>query len=165
MDPMKPMFRLCLCLAAALLLALSCESEVREANINQNKYIDDYITKHYSDKEVIRYEGAVRVVLANSVAQTITIEPGDSARLYLAGFTFGQSGPQGQFFLDSCMVRVGKGDLITGLDRALVGARLGEESLILFPAQLGYGKQAVGLVPANTALMFDVLVTAIKKNN
>ena len=63
------------------------------------------------------------------------------------------------------MVRVGKGDLITGLDRGLLGARLGEESLILFPSQLGYGKQAVGLVPENTALMFDLLVARIKKND
>ena len=29
---MKSMYRICLCLVAALLLALSCESEVREIN-------------------------------------------------------------------------------------------------------------------------------------
>jgi len=165
MDPMKPMFRLCLCLATALLLALSCESEVREANINQNKYIDDYVTKHYSDKEIVRSEGVVRVVLANNLPVTTIIEPGDSASLYLVGYTFGQNGPESQFTVDSTTVRVGKGDLITGLDRGLLGARLGQESLILFPAQLGYGKQSVGLVPENTALIFDVLVTAIKKND
>ncbi|MBO4842099.1 MAG: FKBP-type peptidyl-prolyl cis-trans isomerase [Bacteroidales bacterium] len=162
---MKPMFRLCLCLAAALLLALSCESEVREANINQNKYIDDYITKNYSDKEIVRYEGVVRVVLANNLPTSTAIESGDSALLYLNGFTFGQSGPQSQFTCDTAMVRVGKGQLITGLDRGLIGARLGQEALILFPSQLGYGKQTVGLVPENTALLFDVLVAAIKKND
>lgn len=162
---MKPMFRLCLCLAAALLLALSCESEVREANINQNKYIDDYIQKNFADKEVIRYEGVARVVIANNLPVSTAIDPGDSAYLHLIGFTFGQNGPESQFTHDSCMVRVGKGDLITGLDRGLIGARLGQESLILFPAQLGYGRQSVGMVPENTALLFDVLVAAIKKND
>jgi hypothetical protein len=161
---MKSMFRICLCLAAAL-LAFSCESEVREANINQNKYIDDYVNGNYSDKEIVRYQGVVRVVLDNSQATSTVIEPGDSAYLYLVGFTFGQQGPEDQFTLDSCMVRVGKGDLITGLDRGLIGAHLGEESLILFPSNLGYGKQAVGIVPENTALMFDLLVARIKKND
>jgi FKBP-type peptidyl-prolyl cis-trans isomerase 2 len=162
---MKLMFRLCLCLAAALTLALSCESEVREANINQNEYIDKYIQREFSDKEIVRYEGVVRVVLANNLPVTTAIESGDSASLCLIGYTFGQSGPESQFTVDSITVRVGKGDLITGLDRGLIGARLGQESLILFPAQFGYGKQPVGLVPKNTALMFDVLVTAIKKND
>jgi FKBP-type peptidyl-prolyl cis-trans isomerase 2 len=162
---MKLMFRLCLCLAAAMLLALSCESEVREANINQNKYIDDYIQKNFADKEIVRYEGVVRVVLANNLPVSTAIDPGDSAYLYLTGLTFGQNGPESQFTYDSCMVRVGKGDLITGLDRGLIGARLGQEALILFPSQLGYGKKSVGLVPENTALMFDVLVAAIKKND
>ena len=162
---MKPMFRLCLCLAAALLLALSCESEVREANINQNKYIDDYITKNYSDKEIVRYEGVVRVVLANNLPVSTAIEPGDSAYIHYIGYTFGQNGPESRFTADSAMVRVGKGQLVTGLDRGLIGARLGQEALILFPAQLGYGKQGVGLVPENTALLFDVLVTEIKKND
>ena len=161
---MKVMSRICLCLAAAL-FAFSCESEVREANINQNKYIDDYINSNYSDKEIVRYEGVVRVVLEDSQAASSAIEPGDSAYLYLVGYTFGQKGPEKQFTLDSGMVRVGKGDLIKGLDRGLIGARQGEESLILFPSQFGYGKQAVGLVPENTALMFDLLVARIKKSN
>jgi hypothetical protein len=161
---MKTMYRICLCLAAAL-LTFSCESEVREANINQNQYIDDYVNGRYSDKKIVRYEGVVRVVLEDSQATSATIEPGDSAYLYLVGYTFTKNGPDKQFTLDSGMVRVGKGDLITGLDRGLLGARLGEESLILFPSQLGYGKQAVGLVPENTALMFDLLVARIKKND
>ena len=162
---MKSMYRICLCLVAALLLALSCESEVREININQNKYIDDYVTAKYSDKEIVRYEGVVRVVLADNLAVQTVIEPGDSAYLYLAGYIFGKNGPESQFTLDSGMVRVGKGDLITGLDRGLIGARLGQESLIFFPAQLGYGKKALGLVPENSALMFDLVVAGIKKKD
>ena len=156
--------RFCLCLASTLLLALSCESEVREINIKQNLYIDNYIQNHYADNEVVRNDGAIRVVLADSLANAPAIERGDSAYLFYAGYTFGESGPMGQFALDSGMVRVGSGDLITGLDRGLIGARLGQEALIIFPAQLGYGTHAVGMVPENTALLFYILVADIKNN-
>ena len=156
--------RTCLTLAAALLLALSCESEVREANINQNKYISDYVQKHFADYEIVRYEGVVRVVMPDSLPHATAIEAGDSVYLYFEGYTFGESGPVSCFISDSAFVRVGKGDLITGLDRGLIGARLGQENLILFPAQLGYGTSAVGMVPENTALLFDVFPASIKKN-
>ena len=48
-EAMKFPIRLWLFLAVALLPVLACESEVREANINQNKYIDDYIQQQFSD--------------------------------------------------------------------------------------------------------------------
>ena len=54
-----------------------------------------------------------------------------------------------------------KNEEVSGLEP---GARLGEEALILFSADDGYGSQPVGLVPANTALLFDVGVALIKKN-
>ena len=54
--------------------------------------------------------------------------------------------------------------LIHGLEDGLSGARLGEEALIIFSGDDGYGNDAVGLVPANSALLFDVCVGAIKKN-
>ena len=62
------------------------------------------------------------------------------------------------------MFRVGTGDLIPGLDRGLVGAHLGERRLIIFTSKYGYGENAVGLVDENTALLFEVLVAAIKKD-
>ena len=146
------------------LFAQACETEVREANIDQDKYIDDYITRTFPDNPVHRGKGTVRVVLTEGIAGGSVIERGDSVYLFYAGFTFGQSGPQNQFVLDSGMVRVGGGQLIRGLEEGLAGARLGEESLIFFSADDGYGSSPLGLVPANSALMFDVGVGAIKKN-
>ena len=153
-----------LLLALALLPASACESEVREANVNQDKYIDTYINAHYADCPVYYNDGVSRVVVVEGPAGAPVIERGDSVYLYYAGYTFGQSGPGAGFVLDSGMVRVGSGDLIKGLDNGLPGARLGEEALILFSADDGYGTQAVGLVPENTALLFDVGVAQIKKN-
>lgn len=153
-----------LALVLALLPVLACESEVRETNVNQDKYIDNYINAHYAENAVYHNGGSSRVVLTEGIQGAPVIEKGDSVYLFYSGFTFGQSGPGQQFVADSGMVRVGAGDLIRGLEDGLPGARLGEEALILFSADDGYGSQPVGLVPANTALLFDVGVALIKKN-
>ena len=159
----KTRFRLLLILS--VLLTAACQTEVREAYINQDKYIDTYVSNNFADNPVYHEGGVVRVVLVEGPAGAPVIERGDSVYLYYAGYTFGQNGPETQFVLDSGMVCVGKGKLIRGLDDGLTGARLGEEALILFSGEHGYGTSAVGLVPENTALLFDVGVAEIKKNH
>ena len=156
--------RFCLSWVAALLLILSCASEVREANINQSQYIDDYIKANYADNEVIYYNGPVRVVVVDTLGAAPVIETGDSVLLFSQGYTFEQNGPTSHFITDNATICVGKGNIIPGLDKALIGAKLGQENLIFFPSQYGYGTHGVGLVPENTALVFDVVATQIKKN-
>ena len=145
-------------------LALSCASEVREANINQDKSIDDFISSKYADYTVYHNGGTSRIVLVEGPEGAPVIEKGDSVYLYYAGYIFGNSGPTKQFVLDSGMFLAGAGKLIKGLEDGLPGARLGEESLIVFSADDGYGTTSVGLVPENSALLFDIGVAAIKKN-
>jgi len=156
--------RPCFLLAVSVFLAFACASEVRETNIDQDKYIDSYISSNYADSLVYRNGGASRVVLVRGPEGSPAIEQGDSVYLFYAGYIFGQSGPSSQFVLDSGMFRVGAGKLIKGLEDGLPGALLGEESLIFFSADDGYGSTAVGLVPENSALLFDIGVGAIKKN-
>ena len=153
-----------LILAVSALFALACASEVRETNIDQDKAIDDFISSKYKDNPVYRNGGASRVVLTEGPEGAPVIERGDSVYLYYAGYVFTKSGPTTQFVLDSGLFRAGSGKLLKGLDDGLEGARLGEESLILFSADDGYGSTAVGLVPENSALLFDIGVGAIKKN-
>jgi FKBP-type peptidyl-prolyl cis-trans isomerase len=159
---LKTRFRLLLMLT--VLLAPACQTEFRQANIDQDKYIDSYVSKNFADNPVYVQGGSVRVVLTEGAAGAPVIEKGDSVYLFYAGYVFGQNGPETQFVLDSGMVCVGKGKLIRGLDDGLSGARLGEEALVIFSGDDGYGNDAVGLVPANSALLFDVGVGAIKKN-
>ena len=161
------MFRfrpLCLISVAGLLVLFACDPLAREANINQNKYIDDYLTKQYADHTVYRDGSICRVVLQEGASGAPVIERGDSASFYYAAFIFDQKGPSTQFALDSATFRIGSGDLVPGLDKGLPGTRLGEEVLIVFPAEDGYGTRQTGLVPENSALLFDIIVTAIKKN-
>ncbi len=155
---------LCL-MMLALSFTTACDPAAREANIDQDKYIDDYIQNKFPDNEIYRDDGICRVVIQAGAAGAPVIERGDSVYLFYAGFVFSSSGPSTQFTLDSARVRVGSGDLIRGLDKGLVGARLGEEALVLFSADDGYGSVSVGLVPENSALLFDVGIADIKKNH
>ena len=158
-------YRCSLCLLVfALSLAAACDPAAREANIDQDKYIENYIQKNYPDNEIYRDGGVCRIILTAGASGAPVVEEGDSVYFYYAGFVFSSSGPSSQFTLDSTMVRVGSGDLIRGLEKGLAGARLGEESLIVFSADDGYGSKAVGMVPENSALLFDVAIAEIKKN-
>ena len=51
---------------------------------------------------------------------------------------------------------VGEGQVVEGLDQALLGVREGELRVITVPAKLGYGMEARPKIPANSTLVFEV---------
>lgn len=160
------MYRRFLILLAAVVFAASCESEVREANINQEKAIDDYVKQNYADAPVEYVEGITRVLLQDvSNASSPAAAKNDSLYIYYAGYTFENGAPSSCFVQDSAWVRLGRSGLVKGLERGLDGVKQYQEVLLLFSSQYGYGTDAVGLVPANTALAFDVAVARVIKNN
>ncbi|WP_338897770.1 FKBP-type peptidyl-prolyl cis-trans isomerase [Streptomyces sp. TG1A-60] len=57
-------------------------------------------------------------------------------------------------------VVIGRGNLIEGLDRALVGARAGSRILVVIPPQLAYGVTAREDIPASSTVVFVVDVLA-----
>ena len=153
-----------LILLSAALLAASCQSEVREANISQEKAIDEYVQKTFPDNPVEHLDGVTRVLIDDVMSGTgALVEKGDSLYIYFAGYTFESGAPATCFVQDSAMVAAGRNDLIRGLDRGLPGTRQGQEVLLLFSSQYGYGTEKVGLVPENTALAFDVAVARVIK--
>uniref|UniRef100_F7HEF9 peptidylprolyl isomerase n=1 Tax=Macaca mulatta TaxID=9544 RepID=F7HEF9_MACMU len=92
-----------------------------------------------------------------------TVRSGDFVRYHYVG-TF----PDGQKF-DSSYDRdstfnvfVGKGQLITGMDQALVGMCVNERRFVKIPPKLAYGSEGVsGVIPPNSVLHFDVLLMDI----
>ena len=57
--------------------------------------------------------------------------------------------------------QLGKGNVIQGWDQGLVGAKVGSTRRLVIPANLAYGSQAAGSIPANSALVFVVKILKV----
>lgn len=57
---------------------------------------------------------------------------------------------------------LGAGQVIKGWDEGLVGMKVGEKKTLTIAPDKGYGAQAVGPIPANSNLIFDVEVVGIE---
>ena len=51
--------------------------------------------------------------------------------------------------------------LVTGLHNGLEGVRAGEICYILFSGQYGFGKRAVGIIPGNSAILYQIRVESV----
>jgi len=59
---------------------------------------------------------------------------------------------------------LGAGQVIPGWDRGLVGMKEGGRRILLIPPDLAYGDRATGNIPANSPLIFEVLLIGVQSN-
>ena len=62
---------------------------------------------------------------------------------------------------DILTINLASYELLPGLKAGLVGVRSGEECQIFFSGKYGFGNKGVGIVPANSALVYKIWVESI----
>ncbi len=92
------------------------------------------------------------------------VKAGDRASVHYTGWLtdgikFDSSKDRNQPFV----VEVGAGRVIPGWDEGLQGIAVGGKRMLIIPAALGYGERAMGPIPANSDLIFEVEVLEIKE--
>jgi FKBP-type peptidyl-prolyl cis-trans isomerase len=60
---------------------------------------------------------------------------------------------------------LGAGQVIKGWDQGIVGMKEGGKRVLIIPADLAYGNQAIGdIIPANSTLVFEVELLKVQKS-
>ncbi len=117
-----------------------------------------------TDSSDNRAEESSLVVEDVLVGSGTTVEAGDTLTVHYVGTL-----PDGKVFdssLDRNMpytFRLGVGAVIRGWDEGLVGMRVGGRRLLAIPPEYGYGAQAVGSIPSNSTLIFQVELLDVQK--
>ena len=87
------------------------------------------------------------------VGEGTVAQSGDSLTVsYVGTLSDGSTFDQNEHFTFT----VGTGQVIKGWDQGLLGMKVGGERKLVIPPDLAYGNQAVGSIPPNSTLTFDV---------
>lgn len=94
---------------------------------------------------------------------------GSNVTVHYSGFLYAPKAPQqhGAGF-DSSIGRapfsfpLGAGRVIKGWDQGVAGMKVGGKRTLIIPADLAYGARAVGPIPANANLIFEVELLEVK---
>jgi FKBP-type peptidyl-prolyl cis-trans isomerase len=116
-----------------------------------------------TDAKVTTKSGLKYTILVPGKKDAKEVKAGDTASVHYTGWL-----PNGKKF-DSSLdrnqpfpVTVGRGDVIKGWDEGLQGMKVGEKRKLVIPPDLGYADRAMGDIPANSTLIFEVEVLDVK---
>ena len=180
-------------MASAFIIFSSCVKEKLETTYNrQEDQIDKYIAsnmyvKHTEDGqtrtdtlEVVYNGGSSRLILEEGTGEKLTDK--GTVSFYYAGYTFTGSKPSTATLFTTnhqetaaswaltdqdfslYTVDMRKEELVEGLKKGLVGVRSNEHCQILFSGKYAFGKKTLGIIPANSAVLFEIWVEAVSND-
>jgi len=130
-----------------------------QSNINSGEilHLEDFLTS----KHGIKYK-----IIKESNQEKPQV--GDIVSVHYTGCLLKGVNEVGQQF-DSSLNRgeplrfvLGFGQVIKGWDLSLADMKIGEERIVVLPANLAYGDQSVSIIPANSSLIFDIKLMGIE---
>lgn len=145
---------------------LSCTAEsIKESLLQQEKNIESYINtlKNNTDNPVdtvYNLNGVYRVVLEAGAGEGAAA--GDSVVFAYEACLF-SSGKGAMYDAGDENGTLGSGSYFAGLETGLTGMLTGEHALVIFAGDKGYGNVAIGVVPANSPLIFEIWMSRVVK--
>lgn len=167
----------------------SCMKEKLEATYtNQEAKIDQYINSNkYTDSSktdslrVVYNGGSTRLVLTEGTGEELNSK--GIAAIYYAGYVFNGSKSTANLFItnheetakkagwtltdenfDIYMIKMAETRLIEGLKSGLLGVKGSEHCVILFSGKYGFGNEEFGIIPVNSALLYEIWVEAVSND-
>ena len=164
------------CIKEKLELTYTSQEDKIDSYINSNKYTDSSKT---DSLRVVYNGGACRMVMTEGIGDELKSD--GVIYFYYAGYTFTGSGPNRNYLFttnheqtaksagweltdanyDLLKLNMSDASLLPGLRNGLIGVRGGEHCQILFSGKYGYGNKQFGIIPANTALLYEIWVEAV----
>ena len=176
--------------AAALIAgSTSCVKEKLQVTYNsQESKIDQYIkTNKYTDSSksdslrVVYNGGSTRLVMTEGTGEELNGK--GTVAFYYAGYTFTGSKSSANMFITNheetakaagweltdenyeiYKINMSEVHLIKGLHNGLLGVKAGEYCQILFTGKYGLGNDNLGMIPANSALLYEIWVEAVSND-
>ena len=139
---------------------MESERKIKESNAaGERKKALDIINARYSGA-IETNSGLKYIILENGRGK----QPSKGTRVSIR---YSGSLLDGTVFHDSSKRKtpfsfnVGVGDVIAGLDEAIMSMKKGEKRTVIIPPELGYGeKEAAGIIPPNSWLVFEIELVA-----
>lgn len=112
------------------------------------------------------------------------VEPGNEVHFYVAGYRFERSRMEPAFFSnkdfiieelkeaglsdvywqrDIMVARLGKSDLVKGIERGLPGCRQGDSVRMFMPSDLAFGENYISTLPLNSAVEYVLWIDKVIK--
>lgn len=176
-------------LASLTIGVTSCIKEKLEVTYNsQEAKIDQYISSNkYTDSSrsdslrVVYNGGTSRLVMTEGAGEEL--DKKGTVAFYYAGYIFSGSKSSNNLFITNhedtakaagweltdekyeiYKINMADAKLIDGLYHGLLGVKAGEHCQILFSGKYGFGNEEFGIIPANSALLYEIWVEAVSND-